>query len=637
MVPGRVAVAGRELGAVAEELLALEDAPPVVHRETPTAVDDAECVLVDGPEGARAVDVPGATPVVALCDADSVNEALSAGATRTIQPAESPATTARVANAVCTDAMATETPGLGETGARLRDALAVLQDVFFVFALDGRMITWNDRLVEVTGFDEERVAGMEPLDFIAPDERGRAAAAITEVVETGTGHAELGLRTADGDPIPCEFRAALLHDDEGEPAAICGIGRDITERQRRERMLEEQASKLRTVNHVNSVIRDVTNAIVEAQGREDIEETVCEQLVDAEPYAFVWIGDYDPANQDVRPRASAGEGETYLDKRPGDQHAEGVTAADAIATGEVQVVQAIDEEAEADPWREAALAEGFRSGATIPLSHRGASYGALCVYARRKNAFDEMERAVLAELGHTIGFAISAAENRRALVSDAAVVVDLTFDGGPQFVDLSGRLDCAVDLEGTTRSERGDAATFLGLGETDPGTVRDAIAEDAELTVITAEDERLLVRTVPPTPSLVSVAADHSAVVTAAHAEGGEGEATLVLPSHVAVRDVVESVQSVFPATTLRARRSRERPADPGARFREAVEESLTTRQREAVETAHNAGFFEWPRAADAEAVAELLGVAPPTFHEHVRRAERKLVDAYLRATTLTN
>ena len=56
----------------------------------------------------------------------------------------------------------------------------------------------------------------------------------------------------------------------------------------------------------------------------------------------------------------------------------------------------------------------------------------------------------------------------------------------------------------------------------------------------------------------------------------------------------------------------------------------LTTSHETDLETAYYSGFFEWPRERSDEAVADSLDVAPPTFHQHLRTAERKLLAALL-------
>lgn len=53
---------------------------------------------------------------------------------------------------------------------------------------------------------------------------------------------------------------------------------------------------------------------------------------------------------------------------------------------------------------------------------------------------------------------------------------------------------------------------------------------------------------------------------------------------------------------------------------------TLSDRQGEVIELALKEGYFEWPRETDSERLAEELGIAQPTFLEHLRKAERKLL-----------
>lgn len=60
--------------------------------------------------------------------------------------------------------------------------------------------------------------------------------------------------------------------------------------------------------------------------------------------------------------------------------------------------------------------------------------------------------------------------------------------------------------------------------------------------------------------------------------------------------------------------------ADPGT--------ELSERQREAVETALELGYYDRPRGATHEDVADALGCAPATASDHLQKAEAKLVRA---------
>ncbi len=56
----------------------------------------------------------------------------------------------------------------------------------------------------------------------------------------------------------------------------------------------------------------------------------------------------------------------------------------------------------------------------------------------------------------------------------------------------------------------------------------------------------------------------------------------------------------------------------------------LTDRQREVLDTAHEMGYFAYPRDSNATEVADALGIDPSTFTEHLSVAQRKLFETVL-------
>lgn len=55
-------------------------------------------------------------------------------------------------------------------------------------------------------------------------------------------------------------------------------------------------------------------------------------------------------------------------------------------------------------------------------------------------------------------------------------------------------------------------------------------------------------------------------------------------------------------------------------------EDTLSERQREAFEFAHDRGYYEWPRNVSGQELAAEWGVTKATFLEHLRKAEAKLL-----------
>lgn len=58
--------------------------------------------------------------------------------------------------------------------------------------------------------------------------------------------------------------------------------------------------------------------------------------------------------------------------------------------------------------------------------------------------------------------------------------------------------------------------------------------------------------------------------------------------------------------------------------------DALTDRQQEVLETAHEMGYFEYPRETNATEVAEAIGIAPSTFSEHLTIAQSKILESML-------
>ena len=117
--------------------------------------------------------------------------------------------------------------------------LGALPDVLYAFDRSGELLRWNDRLEEVTGYDERELASMTPLDLVPTDEREPVGESVAEVFEDReSGTLESALRTRDGERIPYEFTGAILTDADDDPVGLVGVGRDRSARQERERRFE---------------------------------------------------------------------------------------------------------------------------------------------------------------------------------------------------------------------------------------------------------------------------------------------------------------------------------------------------------------------------------------------------------------
>lgn len=122
--------------------------------------------------------------------------------------------------------------------------------------------------------------------------------------------------------------------------------------------------------------------------------------------------------------------------------------------------------------------------------------------------------------------------------------------------------------------------------------------------------------------------AEIGAIPRTIEATEGTGRIVAEIPPWCNSVSIVEAFLETDPDVTLVAKRQND-PCSPlfsSAAFRQELFTRLTDRQIEILRVAFDAGYFDWPRDATGEDVAEELGISSPTFSQHVHAAQRKLL-----------
>jgi len=533
------------------------------------------------------------------------------------------------------DAEPTAGTGTGRDERYTEDILDAVDDLLYVVDESGTLRWWNRTTSDVTGYEGGVIESMPVTAFFDGDDGERVAAAVAEGFESGSVRTEATVETVDGERIPYEFAAVTLDDPNGD-TVLAGIGRDISERREYERELERQRERLAVLNDLNAVVRRINEAVVDRSTREEIERAVCESLVAADTYEFAWIADVDPRTNAVAMRAEAETGE-YTDEitlsaDPDDPAGRGPTGK-AIREQETQVVRNAFEDDSFEPWREKAREYGFRASAAIPIVNEGTLYGVLGLYADRSDAFDDAEREVVSQIGEIVGHAIAAVERKRALMSDELVEIEFRIE------DVFDALDVDAPTVGTLTLDRtvplgDDVFLEYGTATADAVEALDVlVAELPHWEAVTlldddADETRFELHLTNP-PVLTTVAALGGDVGQAV-IDDGNYHMTIRLPHSIDVRQVIDTIQEVYPEAEMLSRRQVRASGDARRRASESVLGELTERQQSALEAALYSGFFEWPRESAGEDVAASLGIVPATFHQHLRTAQRKVFESLL-------
>lgn len=199
------------------------------------------------------------------------------------------------------------------------------------------------------------------------------------------------------------------------------------------------------------------------------------------------------------------------------------------------------------------------------------------------------------------------------------------------FVDASAMEDCRIELEHVVRRSDDRLLEYFTVKGASPSRVLSLVEESTAIDqarLISRGMDAGLFEFVVSGPCVTTALADTGAIARSVSAERGVGSVVADVPAHVDVSRVVDRFRERYPESDLVACRSADVPvpvrSDSGVQA--TMVDRLTDKQLEVLRTAYLSGYFGWPRRSTAEECAEALGIAQPTFSQHIRRAQEKIV-----------
>lgn len=415
--------------------------------------------------------------------------------------------------------------------------------------------------------------------------------------------------------------------------------RDVSQQRRRDDQLVAQRRNQEILTRINGIIREIIRDLSDATTRAEIEQTVCERLAASQLYEFAWIGEWDPINDQLSVNDVSGNAEKIIDRltewTPKNEEGSSIPEITAIRTGESRVTdQLAGDESIPEPVRRATFARGLQSNLVTPLAYGNRIEGVLAVYSTREDAFSEPERFGFEALGEIIGFSIRATQQRNLLLSDTVIEITLQVcDPKSCLVCISERFEIAVTVEGIVPL---DGSSLLLYVSVTGGTSTDILDTATSWEAVNQgriieeyETGALLELTFDGTSPIVKLI-ERGATVRTATFEDGTGHIIAEMPPDANIRSLVEEIGEAFSESELVAKRERERDVETAQQFRTQLIDQLTERQRTVLRTAYFGEYFESPRGSTAEELAQSLGITSPTFHHHLRAAQRKLLHSFI-------
>ncbi|MDS0223714.1 PAS domain S-box protein [Haloarcula sp. S1AR25-5A] len=518
---------------------------------------------------------------------------------------------------------------------RYETILETVNDGIYVIDEDGMFTAVNEAYESMVGQSAEQLLGSHVSSVITNETILETAQRIEDELandERTTASLEAELTNDTGETRIGEATFALMETETGYERV--GVVRDVTERKAREQELLQQRMQLAALNHLNQVVHDITDAVIEQSTRDEIETVVCKRLAAVDSYQFAWIGEADAASQTVYTRSETGV-EGYLDDMtisvdPDDPRSDGPTGR-AFRTGEIQTTQDISEDDSYEPWRGTVSEYDVRSSAAIPIVYDESLYGVLNVYADRPDAFEGREQAVIQQLGEVIGHAIAATERKQALMSDEVVELEFSIPDVFEALDIECETEGTISLAHASPLSDGEYIVYGSASDDATDTVRaitDTLPHWEEVT-FRDDDNPVHFEVRLSEPPVISAVASVGGAIERAVVTDGDYEMTIYVSPNADVRKVISAVENAYPASQMLKRHQISR-SNSEARNGHHILADLTQRQRTLLESAYYAGFFEVPRHVSGKEIAESFEISSPTFHQHLRKAEKHILEQLL-------
>lgn len=406
----------------------------------------------------------------------------------------------------------------------------------------------------------------------------------------------------------------------------------LDELRRGEKKSQEQAEKLNRLNQLNEQIRTINQTITQAESHGAIDQSVCDSLVDLDRFDFAWIAEPDYAQDSLTIKAQSDTDAPYLAQATlGLDVEDAPPAVRAVEQREPVLETNIAGGIQNGDWQSTAFAHGFRCAISVPLLHDDVLYGVLTVYSEEVGGFEEMTRNVLAELGGMIGFAHQTVSQRDALVSTDSIDITLSLeDRDEPFVRLAAAANSNVSVRNIT--SRTDDTYLVYFSTHGTRNVEKVIDVACDLPII--EEIRSISGSDSDVPMFEAVAyrdsslfeiSDLGAELLSATATEQSLSVELSVPRTEGVQSFVDRVRNRYPSAVLQSQR--EGQVKPSTAGIQSPFDVLTDRQREILDAAYYAGFFDMPRGSSGTEVADSLGITQAGFSKQRRIAIRNLLE----------
>lgn len=196
---------------------------------------------------------------------------------------------------------------------------------------------------------------------------------------------------SDGHVELVETIKTPMLDSKGQLMGVLGISRDVTQHRQNELRIER-------LNRLYRVLMDINEVVSHKSGPHTLYQAMCDVVVRHSGVKMVWAGEPDADKQFIVPVCWAGDKTDYAQSLVlplTGPESERTPSAQAYYEGKPNYCNAIESDARMGANRDAALAAGFRSLASLPLKVGGQVRAVCNLYTDTEQFFDDQIRELV--------------------------------------------------------------------------------------------------------------------------------------------------------------------------------------------------------------------------------------------------
>jgi PAS domain S-box-containing protein len=107
------------------------------------------------------------------------------------------------------------------------DVLNSLKDLLFVFDVDFKLMLWNRRVNDITGYTDSELSSLRVDHICSESDLEILKRNLNSLGKTGESSLEIAIISKDGRKIPCHFTCTPFKSGNNSITGICGVGKEI--------------------------------------------------------------------------------------------------------------------------------------------------------------------------------------------------------------------------------------------------------------------------------------------------------------------------------------------------------------------------------------------------------------------------